>query len=91
MSNRETDQPGAPRRGEQQQGDKTHEAFIESLEGVDQANDSTHLTSRGTPARPDIAGHHRLAEDRQQHDEAEKNSEKNRLARERDRSGSEPG
>ena len=28
-----------------------------------------------------IAGHHRLSEDREQHDEAEKNSEANRLRR----------
>ena len=29
-----------------------------------------------------VVGHHRLAEHRQQHDEADKNSEKNRLVRE---------
>jgi hypothetical protein len=30
-------------------------------------------------------GRHKIYEDRQQHDEADKNSEKNRLARDRDR------
>jgi hypothetical protein len=62
-------------------GDKTHAAFVENLhqklpdsraaQGSDQEDGSD---------RP-IAGHHRLHEDRQQHDEAEKNSEANRLRR----------
>ncbi|HXT16120.1 MAG TPA: hypothetical protein VN706_10860 [Gemmatimonadaceae bacterium] len=64
-------------------GDKTHSEFIESLHGKHGGSEE----SEGSPQdenntnntdRP-IAGHHRLSEDRQQHDEAEKNSESNRL------------
>ena len=43
------------------------------------------MESEGAPQSENsdspIAGHHRLAEDREQHDEAEKNSEANRLRR----------
>jgi hypothetical protein len=71
-------------------GDKTHSAFIEGLHGRHGGSEE----SEGAPQdqSPDarqaqdaqqspIAGHHRLSEDRQQHDEAEKNSESNRLRR----------
>lgn len=76
MKNRDGRQQGAQTHAEGQHGAKAHSHFIESLhEGV-AARD------RETDAVAPLEGTHRLREDREQHDEAEKNSEKNRLARE---------
>ena len=64
-------------------GDKTHQAFIENLhekQSESQASDGSDGSESENLDRP-IAGHHRLSEDREQHDEAEKNSEANRLRR----------
>ena len=78
-------QPGAQDRPEDAHGDKAHDAFIDSLHGKHGGSEE----SEGSPqeqndtdvyGRP-IEGRHRLHEDRQQHDEAEKNSEANRLHR----------
>ena len=78
-------QQGAQNHAEGQHGDKAHSAFIEDLHGKHGGSEE----SEGAPqeqndvdayGRP-IAGHHRLHEDREQHDEAEKNSEANRLRR----------
>lgn len=78
-------QPGAPDRPEDQHGDKAHAAFLEKLhrkqtdlDETDAQPDSRNDTD--VYGRP-IGGHHRLNEDREQHDEAEKNSESNRLRR----------
>jgi len=66
---------------EGRQGDKTHQAFIENLhEKQPETQASDGAPQSDNPDRP-IAGHHRLNEDREQHDEAEKNSEANRLRR----------
>lgn len=66
---------------EGRQGDKTHSAFLEGLQGS-AANEEDLSTSRlGDASQPTDDGHHRLQEDREQHDEAEKNSESNRLSR----------
>ena len=54
---------------EDRQGDKTHWAFIEGL--IKPEEQSADATDRSKP----IAGHHRLHENREQHDEAEKDSE----------------
>ena len=56
-------------------GPKTQARLTEQVRG-DHAASST--LGEGAP----VEGHHRLAEHRQQHDEADKNSEKNRLGRE---------
>jgi hypothetical protein len=75
MENQGGDQKGAQQHAEGQQGSKAHSRFIESLhEGARQA--PTDLAAKSAD------GGHRLHEDREQHDEAEKNSEKNRLERE---------
>lgn len=75
MQNRDGRQKGAQHHAEGQHGSKAHSRFIESLhEGGEQAP-----IELGPPAAD---GGHRLHEDREQHDEAEKNSEKNRLERE---------
>ncbi len=62
---------------EGQHGEKTHQAFIDGLEGGERdisADDS--VAQRGSPYGANAAdGRHRLSEDREQHDEAEKKSE----------------
>jgi hypothetical protein len=83
----EDDQKGAQTHAEGQQGDKAHGSFIDSLhgkhggseesEGSPQGEGSNDVDEFGQPH----PGRHRLTEDRQQHDEAEKNSETNRLRR----------
>ena len=88
MDKRRGVQKGAQRHAEGQQGDETHNAFLEGRrsgslepEGAPQGepgSDHTDVNAYGQPA----PGHHRLFEDRQQHDEAEKNSEANRLQKE---------
>jgi hypothetical protein len=68
---------GKQAHAEGQQGEKTHAAFIEGLQGgQDDANTDEGVAERGSPygATPSD-GRHRLSEDREQHDEAEKNSE----------------
>jgi hypothetical protein len=75
MQNRNGEQKGAQTHAEGQHGDKAHSRFVETL------HEGREPTPSELGARP-IEGGHRLHEDREQHDEAEKNSEKNRLARE---------
>lgn len=78
MTMRNGEQKGEQTRAEGQHGDKAHSRFIESLHEGREPSES----ERGAGS---LAGAHRLHEDREQHDEAEKNSEKNRLAREEKR------
>lgn len=72
MSKRDGQQKGAQTHAEGQHGEKAHSHFIESLQ-----EGRAPLASE-IGAKP-IEGARRLREDREQHDEAEKNSEKNRL------------
>jgi hypothetical protein len=66
--------PGPQRHAEGAHGELTHRRFIEQLqEGT---------AERQQTESPPVEGHHRLHEDRQQHDEAEKNSEKVEAMRE---------
>ena len=70
MGNRKKRVPGPQRHAEGQHGEKTHRHVIEQLQ-----------TGEPRTKAPDtrlIEGRHRLHEDRQQHDEAEKNSERAR-------------
>ena len=76
MKDRRNDQKGAQRHGEGEYGDQARERNRERLQEPFDGE-----TEEPTHSRE---GRHRLHEDRQQHDEADKNSEKNRLARERD-------
>jgi hypothetical protein len=76
MGKRDGQQKGAQTHAEGQHGAKTHARFIESLH---ESSDPT-ASETGMDAGE---GAHRLREDRQQHDEADKNSEKNRRNRER--------
>jgi hypothetical protein len=70
--------PGPQRHAEGAHGELTHRRFIEQLhEGAPE---------RKQTEAPSVEGHHRLQQDRQQHDEAEKNSEKVEAIRETRRS-----
>lgn len=89
MSKPNDQRPETPRHAEGQHGERTHDAFIDGLHGRHGGSEE----SEGAPQEENLSaaagvtsdGKHRLTEDRQQHDEADKNSEKNRLARELDR------
>lgn len=85
MTDRDGEQQGAQDHDEGQHGDKTHSAFIEELHGRHGGSEESEGSPQGENdvdvyGQP-ITGHHRLREERQQHDEAEKNSEANRLRR----------
>jgi hypothetical protein len=72
MGNRRKRTTGPQGHAEGQHGAKTHRRFVEQLhESVTQPVEA----DREGRA---IEGHHRLHQDRQQHDEAEKDSEKTR-------------
>jgi hypothetical protein len=93
MASRRRQAGGKKQNAEGMHGDRTHEAIQQQLkhglpvpadpalreeaESPD-AKESAPLKAH-TPMAPD--GKRRLHEDRQQHDEADKNSEKNRLAK----------
>lgn len=78
MTDQRGNQKGAQRHAEGQQGPKTTARQQEQL----------HSGDRGETARQDAQhpadGKHRLFEQREQHDEADLNSEKNRLSRDID-------
>ena len=74
MGKRDGQQKGPQTHAEGQHGEEAHSRFIEQLhEG--RRPSSQELGSAS------LKGRHRLDEDREQHDEADKNSEKNRLNR----------
>lgn len=78
MGNRKDDQKGPQAHAEGQHGSKTHSRFIE------QQHEGQHGESRADRAEHDRdlaakKGGRRLVEDREQHDEAEKNSEHTQL------------
>ena len=99
----EGNQKGAQVQAEGQHGEKTRSRLKEQInnEGAREetrsqreANDpNRHGKRTGEAAEPheqefpESDGRHRLFEGRQQHDEADKNSEKNRLSRDIDRHG----
>jgi hypothetical protein len=74
---------------EGQHGDKTHARLIEQLQsGPSKESDEAQRAARHEQSAHE--GKRRLVEDREQHDEADKNSDKVRLARDLQR-GTEPG
>ena len=94
MASRRRQEGGKKQNAEGMHGDRTHEAIMEQLKhglpapaapAAEAAGENGPLKAHA-PA-PD--GKHRLTEHRQQHDEADRDSEKNRLAR--DRKGSAAG
>ncbi|MFI5230779.1 MAG: hypothetical protein ACHQWU_17040 [Gemmatimonadales bacterium] len=83
MAKRDGQQQGAQPHDEAGHGDKTHAAFIDGLHGKHGGSEESEGSPQGSDSvdafgRP-IPGRRRLEEDREQHDEAEKNSEANRL------------
>ena len=91
MQNKDGKQKGPQDHAEGQHGAKTHSKFIEQLHSHSngsQADSGDEPSANDT--RHHIAKHNatpRLFGDRQQHDEAEKKSEKTRLHRELERRG----
>ena len=71
---------GKQKHAEGQQGEKTHEAFLEQIQKGQGDEGQEGVAERGSPfgATPSD-GRHRLTEEREQHDEAEKNSELKKL------------
>jgi hypothetical protein len=91
MQNRDGIQKGAQDHAEGQHGSKTRDKILEQLHSVNDAAPE----AAPPPSEPSksLAHHnaaHRLFEERQQHDEAEKNSEKTRLNREVERRHLDP-
>ena len=88
MSKRDGNQPGPQDHAEGAHGSKTHQALIQQLHS--KANSPAPAEPEANTEKPHVQ--HRLAQDRQQHDAAEKNSEKTRLSRdiERGKIGTDP-
>jgi hypothetical protein len=75
MGKRDGQQKGPQQHAEGQHGERAHERFLEQLhEPMDRGADDASVPN---VTRSD-EGRHRLDEDRQQHDDADKNSEFNR-------------
>jgi hypothetical protein len=91
MQNRDGVQKGPQDHAEGQHGAKTRSKILEQLQNGNGATPEESENGLETPR--DLAHHnsaHRLFEQRQQHDEAEKNSEKTRLNREIERRHLDP-
>ena len=91
MQNRDGVQKGPQEHAEGQHGSKTHSKFLEQLHSGNGTPPDATENGSNPPKNP---GHrnaaHRLFEDRQQHDAAEKQSEKTRLHRELERRNLDP-
>ncbi len=94
MQNKDGVQKGPQDHAEGQHGSKTHSKFLEQLKnGSGNGAEPDASTNGLEPTKKNPAHHnaaHRLFEQRQQHDEAEKNSEKTRLNREIERRHLDP-
>ena len=75
MKDQTNNQPGAQRHAEGEYGEAARKANQERLQTPPDADDDVIARSG--------EGRHHIYEDRQQHDEADKNAEKNRLAKDR--------
>jgi hypothetical protein len=78
MGNRKKRDPGPQHHAEGQHGERTHRRFVEQLQEGTGASAGARKQTESGP----VEGHHRLHQDREQHDEAEKNSEKVEAMRE---------
>lgn len=68
---------------EGEHGPRTHAKIVEQLETSASASEDATPARKEAPWKPDEeSGKHRLVEGRQQHDEAEKQSERRRLENE---------
>ena len=93
MQNKDGVQKGPQDHAEGQHGSKTHEKFLEQLKTGNGNGTTPETSANGLEPKNHIAHHnsaHRLFEQRQQHDEAEKNSEKTRLNKEIERRHLDP-
>ena len=89
MTNRDTPERGAQTHAEGEYGPKGRAANRDRLQ---HRGDEPDEAEASVPAEGDHReGGHRIYEDRQQHDEADSRSEKNRLARDKDKRGKGPG
>ena len=77
-------QKGAQRHAEGTHGEVTRRAIREQINSGSRHEEP----SQSDPVEPKL-GRHKIHEDREQHDEADKNSEKNRLARDIQMRGAE--
>ena len=92
MQNRDGVQKGPQDHAEGQHGEKTRNKILEQLHSGN-GNGAVDPNKNGLDPDKSTAPHnaaHRLFEERQQHDEAEKNSEKTRLNREIERRHLDP-
>jgi hypothetical protein len=96
MQNKDGVQKGPQDHAEGQHGSKTRSKILEQLHSGN-GNGTKPDTPEVTPIPPEHKNHiahhnsaHRLFEERKQHDEAEKNSEKTRLHREVERRHLDP-
>jgi len=93
MQNKDGVQKGPQDHAEGQHGSKTHNKVLEQLKTGDGNGTPPEALENGLAPKKIPAHHnaaHRLFEQRQQHDEAEKNSEKTRLNREIERRHLDP-
>ena len=93
MQNRDGVQKGPQDHAEGQHGAKTRSKILEQLHSGNGSTPADPNTQNGLQPNKDLTHHnatHRLFEERQQHDEAEKNSEKTRLNREIERRHLDP-
>ena len=89
MTSRDAPERGAQTHAEGEYGSKAREANRDRLQ---HRGDELSETEASAPPDGDHReGGHRIYEDRQQHDEADSRSEKNRLARDKDKRGKGPG
>ncbi len=94
MQNRDGVQKGPQDHAEGQHGSKTRSKILEQLQSGNGTKPETPQAAPNPPEHIKSPAHHnsahRLFEDRTQHDEAEKNSEKTRLHREVERRHLDP-
>jgi hypothetical protein len=89
MKNQENAQRGAQTHAEGAYGEKAREANRARIQHSGDALDESDAAPTGDASHGE--GRHRIYEDRQQHDEADLRSEKNRLARDKEKRDKGPG
>lgn len=89
MANRDDAQRGAQTHAEGEYGEKAREANRDRIQ--QRGDEISEGDDQPSPDDRRREGGHRIYEDRQQHDEADSRSEKNRLARDRDKRDQGPG
>jgi hypothetical protein len=87
MPKRDGNQKGAQQHPQGGHGDRTHAKIVEQLNsGRPDADDQAKpVNATGKPAAVNAKGKSHLYEDRQQHDEADKNSDKDRIRHDREK------